>query len=385
MRTQIMRTAATVLCIALVICVFADDAPLVPNVSLTVNNQPMGQVAASLADQSGADIFIVQYPPKLVTMSVSDIPVERALHEAAKQTGCSWIRIYVMEKPDAPLDLETLASVQKLVEFSREQSYTSLTAEEREELMGAPPNPKKSEEAVDDAEPGTEPLTADATKMPVPAGPIGSYQAWQDKMTAMWQDPAQDPEERNKEYERWMLGDPLLRLNGTQMREPVPFKAEKIDFIGFRTRVLLRSGFVIIGNPETLQGLVAMNFETASADEIVASAAEQLGCDWYRLYMVGHVKRLDDEGVKAKRQESMHEGIRKFLDMSDEERAKMLSSLEESWPKFPDEMKKAIRESPEMKAVMQEILIFSNTLSMADRAKITPILQTISKIISGKM
>lgn len=404
LRANSVRVLALALWSALAVCVSAYGAPLVPNVSLTAANQSMQQVAASLAKQSGTDIFVVQPPSAAVTMNVSDVPVESALHEAAKQTGCSWVRIYVMEKPDAPLDLETLAALTKLVEASQQKSLENLTDEDRAELMGRPPKTEKAEEAATDAgagdskpteaagpevdEPSKDEAPVVAQNVPeVPTSdvPVGAYRAWQDKMAAMGQDPALDSEERNKEYQRWMLGDPLLRLNNFTKREPVPFKVDQVDFAEFRKRALLRTGFVIIGDPETMQGMVSMDFESGSADEIVAAAAEQFKCKWYRLYAVGHVKRLDDEGVKAKRKEMMSEGIRQFLDMSDEERAKAVKDMEEGWQKVPDEAKKMIRESRELKEAMQEFMIYSNTLSMADRAKLTPMMQIVGKIMSGKM
>ncbi|MDD2445170.1 MAG: hypothetical protein PHH53_03420, partial [Candidatus Nanoarchaeia archaeon] len=335
-------------CLFVVSFSYAEYTPT-PKVDIAAQGATLQAVMKPLIDKTGTDIFIVQPPKQKVQLTLSQVPIEEAIHRSCKATQASWVRLYVMEKPDAPLDLEEFASINKLATDFRSYVFDNLTDEERGQMRGGGPggqmggpggqpgaggqpqgggpggqmggraqwNPSAMFEQLDankdgklvkdevpeqawariaqsdtdgngevtqdemtkafEARAATGQGQPDAGGQPGQQGaqggwagrmgqtqdpnavPVGLYQAWRELM--------QTGQLTREDSDRYSMADVLTDLYGGRRTDPATLKLDNASFDDFRKEVLLKTGFTILGDPESLAGTVSLDLTEKSLDE----------------------------------------------------------------------------------------------------------------------
>ncbi len=342
-------------CLAVTLAAMTTALADTQTVSIDVANVSLADVLADISDQTGISIYLGAAPGEnLEAVSVEDVPLEEAIHAAARAGNCSWVRLYVLEAAEGAeqLDFDKLvraASRSRRERFERMREETQHTVAERAgEMMDA---------ADDDDE----------------TVPIGGWRASASPTGAV-----EGPADRAA---RWAMSDPLRSVISLEYTDPAGLNVEASDFVALSDAFSEATAFIILDTLEQFVGTLSIDVAEKPVDEIVAAVAEQMGCNWRRVYLVAHVHQLTDAEVEERMDRMFSSGMDFFWTQSEEKRAEMIEQIiERSDQLAPDQLTK-VRSSRIARKMVSRFMGYANTLSMEQRRELVPLLQQAAKIM----
>ncbi|MFO7946061.1 MAG: hypothetical protein R6V19_04520 [Armatimonadota bacterium] len=319
------------------------------SVTVSAADAQLSQILESISDECGAEVVLIQEPEAPVTLDLEDTDVETAVHEAALQTGCSWVRLYVLYPGDDPGDLLTHATIRKQVALARKAQFEQMTEEDKEALEAA------VKQRVDD-----EIASAAGT-------PLGGY--------------AVKPRGSSDPLSRISVDDPLIRLMSPAYRDPASVSVQDAAIEDALVQFSLKTGFYVLADTDALGGAVNVDLQDASVDDIIAAIAEQLGCNWTRVYVVGHARELSNQEVEERLEGLLGMGMNRFWSESPERRQEIINTIVSRSNELTSEQREMIRSSSVAKKVMTKFMNYTMQLPTDKRRELMPLMQQAARIM----
>ncbi len=342
-------------CCLMPLAAAADTAEL-PPVNVTATDAALSDVLSRLAAQAGVGIYLAEEPDTKVTVDLHDAELEAAIHAAARQANCSWVRIYLLEPLDAAAEEYDFNTLARLVGETRKQRFERMSDEQREQMAV-----RIGEAAHRDADPD--------------AGmPVGGWSAHATREGGQLSDADRAA--------RWAMSDPLRFATSGSYSDPVSLQLTDADIIAFTDALADASGFTVVSRLGDIQDKITLDLTDAAVDDIVAAAAEQLGCNWHRAYLVAPVRQLSEAEVNARLDQWFNAGMGYFWSQPQETRADIIRRIVDRSERLTEEQKTQIRSSQTARTMMTKFLTYSNTLSMEQRRELIPLLQQAAKIMA---
>jgi len=353
--TKSSGTGILICCLVLALAAMTAALADTQTVSIDAPNATLADVLADIADQTGISIYLGESPAENIEgVSVEDVTLEEAIHAAAKAGNCSWMRLYVLNVPEAAeeSDFNTLVHAaaksrrERLERMSQEEQRS--VAERAAEMMNA---------GNDDS---------DAT-------PIGGWRAGAS--------PAGAVEGPADKAARWAMSDPLRFVISSQYTDPASLKVDGANFTACSDAFADATGFVLLDGSAQFTGTISVDMAEMPVDEIVAAVAQQMGCDWRRVYLVAHVRQLTDAEVEERLDKMFTSGMDYFWSQPEEKRAQIIEQIIERSDELQPEQLSKVRSSRIARKMVSNFMSYANTLSMEQRRELVPLLQQAAKIM----
>ncbi len=342
-----------------VLCVGAAgvQAAELPAVSITAADISLPEFLSEVSAQTGVAIYLGEAPDLEVTVDLADADIETAIHAAAVQANCSWVRIYMLEPPDQPPEAEDFGKLVGLVTEARRQYLARMTDEEREAVAA------EVAALVQDG--------GDATE----ETPIGGWRA------SARSDNASGAGLDRMAY--WALSDPLRFAASPSYSDPASVQCADADLTAFTDALADASGFVVLDRLVGSEEWISVDLTEAPVDDIVAAAAEQLGCSWRRVYLIANVRTLSSDEAEDRINALFDTAMGYFWSQPQADRAEIIRRAVDGSKQLTNEQRAQIRSSDIARKLMQKLINYSNSLPMDQRRELMPLLQQAAKIMSG--
>ncbi|MFP3904098.1 MAG: hypothetical protein ACLFWB_07635 [Armatimonadota bacterium] len=342
-----MGVMIVIVCLILAVPTYAQTVDW--SVTVSAAEAQLSQVLESISNECGAEIVLIQDPEAPVTLDLQDTDVETAVHEAALQTGCSWVRLYALHKGDDPGDLVEHATIRRQVALARKAQFEQMTEEDKEALEAA------VKQRVDD-------------EINPPEGtPLGGY--------AVRARGSRDP------LSRISVDDPLIRLMSPAYRDPASVCVQDAAIEDALVQFSLKTGFYVLADTDTLSGTVSLDLQDASVDDIIAAMAEQLECNWTRVYVVGHARELSNQEVDERLEGLLGMGMNRFWSEPPERRQEIINTIVSRSNELTGEQREMIRSSSVAKKVMTKFMNYTMQLPTDKRRELMPLMQQAARIM----
>jgi len=345
-------------CLMILAAVAAIAQPAeLPDVNINATDISLEQFLGKVSAQTGVETYLAEDPGIEVSVDLVDADIETAIHTAAEQANCSWLRIYVLESLERPAEEEDFGTLARLVTETRSQYFRRMTREEREALAA---------EVAAMVQAGSN--AQDET-------PIGGWRA-----SAISEEAQAGGLDRSAQ---WAMSDPLRFATSPSYSDPASLQIADADVAAFSDALADASGFVVLDRLQATEGQIDLEFTEVAVDEIVTAAAEQLGCSWRRVYLLAHVRKLSNEEIEQRMDTVFNASMGYFWSQPQERRAEVIQRIVDGSNQLTEGQRAQIRSSEMARKMMQRFMNHSNTLSMEQRRELTPLLQAAAKIMGG--
>ena len=324
-------------------------------VSVDATNVSLANVLTDISNQTGIGIYLGEAPGEnLETVSVEDVSIEEAIHAAARAGNCSWVRLYVLEAAEGAEECD-FDKLVRAAANSRRERFKRMSEEMRNTVA------ERAGEMMDAADNDGD--TAPAGGWRASASPTGAVEGPADKAA------------------RWAMSDSLRFVISLDYTDPAGVKVAGGDFPAFSDAFAEATGFIILDRFEQFRGTISLDMAATPVDEIVAAVAEQMGCNWRRVYLVAHVRHLTDAEVEQRLDNMFTSGMNYFWSQPEEKRAEIIEQIiERSDELTPDQLTK-VRSSRIARKMVSKFMTYANTLSMQQRRELVPLLQQAARIM----
>jgi len=314
-----------------------------PGVNISATDISLEEFLGQVSAQTGVETYLAEDPGIEVSVDLADADIETAIHAAAEQANCSWVRVYLLEPAEGVVEDYDFATLARLVAETRSQYFKRMTKEEREALAAEVAAAVQADNSARDE------------------APIGGWRA-----SAITEEAPDGGLDRSAQ---WALSDPLRFAASPSYSDPASVQIADADVTAFSDALAKASGLIVLDRRQATEGQTNIDLTEAPVDEIVAAAAEQLGCSWRRVYLLAHVRKLSNEEIEQRMDTFFNaEIIQRIVDGSNQ---------------LTKEQRTQIRSSEIARKMMQKFMSYSNTLSIQQRRELMPLLQAAAKIMGG--
>jgi len=314
-----------------------------PRVSLAVQNQPAGMVAAAIQKQSGVQVAVLPGVQATVSLKLDAVPVEEAVKSLTEAFDGSWIRGYLIEvaPPDPPYKADELLAG---MAGYRDAWMQSLTDEQRQEL----------------------------------------FSRWRQA----WRQQAQDrqgqgagaqagqgqPGNPGGRRGRQPTDDPLRRIRLPLYEEKVTLKLEDKSLLGIVHALTFKTGYFVLLQEGLQDKKATAEFEKVPVGEAVELLAKAVGAKSRPFYLIAEPRVLSQQELEQRRQERFTRMWGEFWKLSPEERAQRIQRIVDRINQIPPDSTRFQRFGPRM---LSRLTQYSATLDPARRKELKPLLQAL--------
>ncbi len=327
----------------------------IARISLHATDMALGDVLTEIGKQADVEIVTSSTANISIDVDVTDVSIEQALRAVAVEANCSWIRLYALEPADGKRRQFTFSELLNLVRDERQAFVERLGPERSAEMQ------QVAREALASA------------RSPNQEDSVGCYLADTGAL-------GREDSDLDAAAGRFMT-DPLHFASIPPLVDPASVSVAGANVTAFTDAMLESSGFVILDLLQGAEGTVTLELEDTPVDEIVAAAAEQLGCSHRRVYLLAPVRQLTMDEVEARMDGLFNMGVGYFWSQSPERRAELVNRVVRQAGNLSAEDRRQIRSSSLAKQVMAKFMDYCNSLPMDQRREMMPLLQEAAKLM----
>lgn len=370
-----MCTRWLMVCIAIaaliVLPAVADEEQAPKLVSITAQDTPAAEVAASISEQAGVQVVTTERTVATITGEIRDMEVEQAVAALAQAIPGSYLRAYLLEKaaPEKPYTADQLIQALRDV---REWWLQSMSEEERQALFAHWRELWQQRRQQQEAAAG-----AGQEGAPPAGGPPAPAQGPGQGATPGAGGP---PGPGGPGEGRW-LEDPLRGLALPERHETISLDLQEATPEQMLAAFISASGYLLLVDPQ-LTGTVTLSVQDAPLAEVLKQIATSLGGQWRPFYIVSQPYELTEEEREQRIQARFNQRWAEYWAKSPEERA---ADLQERIARLEGLIQRIQQgEAPgrmarRLPGMLRRTNEYALTLTAEQRLEIKPYLQALAR------